>query len=121
MPRHLLGACAPLLFPLLGLGCCAVGDPSCAVPRELYGSQFGRQFAYCPDAALEGLPREGWYCSPTGWSPECAPAVECGPQYPPPAESRREVYALPEVRPATSRPLPVRRITPQVPPPPVSD
>ncbi|HBH51414.1 MAG TPA: hypothetical protein DDY91_05920 [Planctomycetaceae bacterium] len=117
MSRHILTAGFQLLFPLLGLGCCAIGDPSCDVPRELYGSQFGRNLAYCPDTALEGLPCESWYCDPTGWTPECQPAVQCGPQYLPPAESRAAVYALPEIRPLSTRPL----LNPQIPPPPVSD
>jgi len=104
LPRCLSRVVLPLLTPLLAVGCCAIGDPSCDVTRELYGSQCGREFAYCPDTAIEGLPREGWYCHPLGWCPECPPALQCGPSYPPPANSQSVVYALPNIRPLPPRP-----------------
>jgi len=104
LPRSWLTVWSPVLVPWLGLGCCAIGDPSCAVPRELYGSQFGREFAYCPNTTIEGLPRQNWYCDPPGWFPECPPALHCGPSYPPPAASRSAVYALPNIRPLPPRP-----------------
>lgn len=105
---HMLPHCRftnwiPVLLPLLTLGCCAIGDPSCDVPRELYGIQLGREFAYCPDTAIEGLPRQAWYCDPPVWYPECPPALRCGPSYPPPATSRSSVYALPNIRPLPPR------------------
>lgn len=104
MPTHSwLTNWTPVLLPLMTLGCCAIGDPSCDVPRELYGIQLGREFAYCPDTAIEGLPRQSWYCDPYGWAPECPPALRCGPSYPPPATSRTSVYALPNIRPLPPR------------------
>jgi hypothetical protein len=94
-----------VLLPWLSLGCCAIGDPSCDVSRELYGTQLGREFAYCPETAIEGLPQQPWYCAPRGWFPECPPALNCGPSNPPPADSRSAVYALPDIRPLPPRPL----------------
>ncbi|MCY2968023.1 MAG: hypothetical protein NT069_31075 [Planctomycetota bacterium] len=83
------------LFLVLQTGCCAPGDPSCAVHRELYDTDCGRELLYCPDTSVEGLNRSDWYCDPIGWNPDCPPALECGPAPEAPVATAESTYALP--------------------------
>lgn len=104
LPGRFSTVVLPLLSPLLAVGCCAIGDPSCDVTREIHGSQFGREIGYCPETAIEGLPCEEWFCQPVGWLAECTPALQCGTRYSPPANSQFSVYALPNIPPLPARP-----------------
>lgn len=79
-------------------GCCTLGDPSCAVPRELYETECGRELLYCPDASCEGLNQSHWYCDPLGWDPACPPALLCGPEYSTQPAVASAVFALPNYR-----------------------
>ena len=86
---------APVLVAAALCGCCSVGDPSCAVWRELDDEGCFQTAAYCPDLSLEGLRCADWYCDPIGWTPECSKTFAYDPPDAPRAPTRTAVFAVP--------------------------